>query len=407
MRVETISIGGEVLSGRTIDSNASFLSRHLLERGYEVWRHSVLPDEDEELFRGLKEALGRSTLVIATGGLGPTIDDLTKNVAARLFRTSFQVDFQLYDELRRRFNDLPSLPEQSRVPKNAIILRNEIGTAPGFLFLSTEGSLLLLPGVPREMQRMFLNEAVPLLMEHFPVFAKMQSVNLHFCQLNELQIDPILREIKGSDPDVKIGIYPSLGSVEVCFSVARDFERLDQWAERLRLAFSTYLFDRPTIHEAIHYHLIAHGRMLAIAESCTGGALCARLVSMPGASQYLLGGVVAYSNEWKEDFLDVKHHTLETMGAVSAETVKEMVQGLFNHSRADFAIAISGIAGPGGGSVEKPVGTVYVAVGERDGAIDAGMIMAPADRSSVIELTVQYSLGILWRRLAYQTTTFI
>ena len=407
MRVETVAIGNEIIEGRTIDTNGAFLGRELTDRGYRVSRHTVLSDEPEALFQGLKEALSRSTLVVATGGLGPTVDDLTKNVSLRLFRTALQMDSNLYDEMRERLGDLPSLQEQSRVPKNAIVLRNQIGTAPGFLFLSTEGSLMLLPGVPREMEQIFRDEASQLLSEHFPVVAKEQTVCLYLCQLSELELDPILREIQSAHPDAKIGIYPSLGSLQVQFAVSRDFDRLDQWAERIRKIFPTHLFDGPAIHEAIQRALISRGQTLALAESCTGGALCSRLVSMPNASKYLLGSVVAYSNEWKEHFLSVKHETLEEQGAVSAETAREMVEGLFQHTKADFAIAITGIAGPIGGTEENPVGTIFIAIGERGGTIDAGKIMAPPHRTSAIEFALQYALGALWRRLAYQTLTFI
>ena len=407
MRIEIATIGDEILEGQTVNTNAAFLSRELTERGYEVCRQTVLPDDPEALFQGMKEALSRSTLVVATGGLGPTKDDLTKQISTRLFRTSLRLDSNLYDDLRERHDDSPSLQEQSRVPQDALVLRNTIGTAPGFLFLSTEGSLLLLPGVPREMEQMFKMEAAPLLAEHFPMFAKKQTLHLNLCQLNELQLDPILREIQSSHPDAKIGIYPSLGSLQIRFAINKDFERLDQWADLIRKAFPTYMFDEPSIQEAVHRSLIAHGRTLALAESVTGGALSARLVSLPDASKYLLGSIVAYSNEFKEDFLQVKHQTLAREGAVSIETVTEMVQGLFQDTKADYAIAISGIAGPMGGSSERPVGTVCIAIGERGKAIDAGRILAPPDRASAIEFAVQFALGALWRRLAYQAKTFL
>jgi nicotinamide-nucleotide amidase len=407
MRVETVAIGNEVLEGLSVDTNGAFLGRELTERGYQVCRHTVLPDESEALFQGLKEALSRSTFVIATGGLGPTMDDLTKNVSLRLFRTSLQMDSNLYDEMKGRLGNVASLPDQARVPQNAIMLRNRIGTASGFLFLSTEGSLMLLPGVPREMEQMFLEEALPLLAEHFPIAQKQQSAHIYLCQLSELMLDPILREIESAHPDAKIGIYPSLGSLQIRFSVARDFDRLDQWTKRIRNAFGTYLFEGPSLQEVVQKALRSQGRTLALAESCTGGALSARLVSISNTSQYLLGSIVAYSNEWKEQFLGVKHQTLEQHGAVSVETAREMVAGLFKHSKADFAIAITGIAGPMGGSLEKPVGTIYIAIGERGGAIDAGKIQAPPQRSSVIEFALQYALGALWRRLAYQELTFL
>ncbi|MBF8263020.1 MAG: cinA [Parachlamydiales bacterium] len=407
MRVEIATIGDEVLEGRTINANGALISRALSEKGYEVCRQTVLPMDSEALFMGLKELLDRSTLVVATGGLGSLMNDATKLVATRLFCTSLQIDSSLYDDLLERYGSGPAIEEMARVPRNSIVLPNRIGTAPGFLFLSTEGSLLLLPGTPREMEHMFHQSASPLLAEHFPVVAKQQSLHLHLCQISEHALDPILREIQSAHPDARIDVYPSLGTLEVRFSVSRDFGRMDQWAELIRKAFPTFLFDGPSIHEAVHRAMIARGQTLALAESCTGGALSARLVLLPGASKYLLGSIVAYSDAFKERFLHVSPKTLETEGPVSIETAGEMVQGLFQTTRADYAIAITGWAGTGAGSASIPAGTIFIAVGKRGGSIDCGRIQAPPDRAGAIELAVQYALGALWRRITYQAMTFL
>ncbi len=407
MRIEIASIGNEVLEGLTINTNAAFLSRELTQQGYEIGRHTVLPDDPDALLDGLKEALGRATLVVATGGLGPTMDDRTKQIAARLFRTSLHIDSGVYDDLIARFGDKAHLQEMARVPKGAIILPNRIGTAPGLLFLSAEGSLLLLPGEPREMQQMFRGEVLALLSEHFVFSPKIQTLRMGLSLLKEQEVDPVLRDIKRDNPDARIGIYPSLGSLKVSFSVSCHFERLEQWASKLRNEFGSYCFREPAIHEAVHHALIQSRKTLALAESCTGGALSARLVSLPDASKYLLGSLVVYSNEWKEQFLHVKRPTLDKEGAVSLAAVREMAQGLFHQTQADYAIAITGIAGPSGGSAKHPVGTIFIAVGEKNGAIDIGKVAAPPDRESAIEYAVQYALGALYRRLAYQTLTFL
>ena len=407
MRIEIVSIGSEVLEGLTVDSNAAFLSREFTQLGYEIGRHTVLPDDPEMLFNGLKEALGRSTLVVATGGLSSTIGDHGKQIAARLFRTSLHVDSNVYDELRARYGDESHLQEMAKVPKEAIVLSNHIGMAPGLLFLSAEGSLLLLPGEPHEMEQMFRGEVLKLLSEHFVFSPKLQTLRLSLCLVNELEVDSLLRSIKRDNPDAKIGVYPSLGSLQICFSVSNRYERLDQWALMIREAFSSYWFKENAIHEAVHHALIRSQKTLALAESCTGGALSARLVSLAGASKYLLGSLVVYSNEWKEQFLHVKHQTLEREGAVGRETVKEMVEGLLHQTQADYAIALTGIAGPSGGSEKNPAGTIFLTVGEKNGAIDIGQVQAPPLRESAIEFAVQYALGVLYRRLAYQTLTFL
>lgn len=407
MRVEIATIGDDILEGRRSNANGVFLSRELTEKGYDVFRQTVLSENSEALLSGFKELLGRSTLVVAAGGLGSLTGDLTRRIAARLFGTSLQTDSSLYDDLKERYGSDPAIEELARVPRNSIILPNRIGMAPGFLFLSSEGSLLLLPGDEREMEQMFHQGAAPLLAEHFPVFAKRQSLSLHLCQVSELKLDPFLREIQSFHPDACIGIYPSLGTVEVRFSVSRDYERLEQWADVIRKAFPTYLFDGPSIHEAVHRAMIARGRSLALAESCTGGALSARIVSLSGASKYLLGSIVAYSNEFKERQLFVRHETLETYGPVSLETAREMVQGLFRITKARDAIAITGMAGSKTGSSGKPAGDIFIAVAERGGMIDCGSVQAPPHRENAIEFAVQSALGALWRRLAYQAMTFV
>lgn len=406
MKIETVTIGSEILEGQKSDTSAIFLSSELSRMGYSLQRHTVLPNHPDKLQQGLKEALSRSTLVIVVGGIGRAFNDVTKGVAVRLFSSALHVDPHLYDALKNRIKDPTSLNEQSKVPKDAILLPNPVGISPGFLFLSTEGSLLALPGDLLEMQKMFREHVVRLLTEHFPISAKTESIQLHFCQLNTEAFDPLLREIHAAHPDAQIHIDPMQGSLCISISVSKDFGRLRRWMDQIRGTFPTHFFEAPTLLEAVHQALITSHQKLAIAESCTGGALAAHIVSMPGSSHYLLGALVVYSSEWKEHFLHVSHETLVQSGPVSLNTVHEMCAGIFHESRADYAIAISGIAGPSGGTPITPVGTVFIAVAGRDGWVDAGRIMAPPDRLSAIEFSVQYALSILWRRLAYQVATF-
>lgn len=409
MRVEILTIGDEILEGQTLNTNAAFLGAALSDRGYLVQGQRVLPDDPEEIRRGFAEALERSAFVIATGGLGPTIDDLTKGIAADYFNKPLQIDSALYAELLKRYPDSDAVKNQALVPEGAMILPNRIGSASGLLLLSGQerGSLLLLPGPPREMEPMFLEEAIPLLEARFPLRHPPKTLRFSLCLLNELDLDPILREIRTEDPDAEIGIYPSYGTLQVRLRVSDRFERLKLWAERIREAFPTHLFFEPTIAAALHHLLIEKKLTLALAESCTGGAISARLTSMEDASQYLLGSMVVYSNEWKKNFLGVKEETLKNHGAISREAVIEMVQGLFETTGADTAIAVSGIAGPAGGSSDKPIGTVYIAVGERGGPIDAGKLpRILRSRSSVIEYAVQASLSALYRNIAYNAKSF-
>lgn len=193
-------------------------------------------------------------------------------------------------------------------------------------------------------------------------------------------------------------IQPFVGGIQATFPD-------EQEAKAFRKRFAQFIYEEPTLAEAVHHAFIARKKKLALAESCTGGALAARLVAIPDASRYLLGSIVAYSNEWKERFLQVSHSTIKKEGAVSRSAVIEMVEGLFAETNADFAVAVSGLVGPSGGTEKKPVGTIYIAVGERGHPIDAGKIQARPDRASGIELALQTALGVLWRRLVHHTLT--
>lgn len=366
--VEIASIGDEVLQGMTVNGNAAFLGRELSCLGYRVLRHCVFPDDPEAIRSGLKECLSRSSLVIVTGGLGPTLDDLTLPAALPLFS------------------------------EEPLKLKNALGTAPG-LFGS---GLVLLPGVPREMERMFLEEALPLLRKRFPLEKNTVFKRCTLCLMRELEVDPFLRELKTSG--LEIGIYPAYGTLQIALRGAQSV--VDDAMRAIQERFATFFVGEGRIEEAIHREMIARKKMLALAESCTGGAIAARLISVPGASLFFLGSVVAYANEWKERFLNVRHDTLQSKGAVSRETAIEMVTGLFEESDADYAIAVTGALGPVAQHLEKPVGSVYIAVGKRGETIDVGLVETSTDRAIGIELSVHTALGAFWRRLVHNTPTF-
>lgn len=222
------------------------------------------------------------------------------------------------------------------------------------------------------------------------------------CLVNENEVAPFLIEVKKRHPDVHCSLVPGVGTVEIVFRG----HGLNEAVAEVEKKFGTFFYGEGEIELALHREFIAKKKTLALAESCTGGAIAAKLTAIPGASQYFLGSMVAYSNAWKERFLQVSHSTLKQKGAVSRETVIEMVQGLFSETDADFAAAVSGIAGPSGGSKDKPVGTVYIAIGQRGHKIDAGVVHASQDRKMAIDLSVHLTIGALWRRLVHNTATF-
>ena len=368
MDVEIVSIGDEVLSGLTVNTNAAYLSRELIERGYSIRRHTVLKDDIDVIRVGLQEAMLRSKIVIATGGLGPTIDDLTRQAAMPLF------------------NETP------------VELKNHLGSAPG----AFGDGLILLPGVPREMEKMFSEEALPLLEKRYPVEKRYYVRRFTLCLLRELEVDPFLRKLQA--PGLEIGIYPSYGSLQI---VLKSLHPVDEHVRKIQEHFPTFFVGDMKMENAVHQELIARGKTLCLAESCTGGALAARLAAVPDASLFFSGSIVAYSNGWKERFLGVRHDTLSRHGAVSKETVEEMIQGLLEETECDYAVAVSGTLGPKGGTAKKPVGTVFIAIAKRGETIDVGRLNAPQDRKGGIEFTVQTALGALWRRIVHNTATFL
>lgn len=373
MHIELVTIGGELLNGHTINTNAAWLSQQLTHLGMHVVRHTVIADEIVEIEKIFLEAMQRSPIVISTGGLGPTIDDLTREAAFRVCQST---------------------------PKP---LQNSIGAAKGALYEEKQSALILLPGVPREMQGMFEHEVLPFLKEKDSAkrFACCRSI----CLFKEREVDPFLRQLQKNHPHVEFGIYPSQGTllVEFCGSNRTELEEL---CSKLESKYKTFVFKEEKIAEALHSAFISKGKTLALAESCTGGAVAASLTALPSASKFLLGSIVAYCNSWKESFLNVSSNTVDEKGAVSFEAVEEMVSGLFEKTDADFAAAISGIAGPAGGSSEKPVGSIYIAIGKRGEKTDIGLVLAPSDRASAIDFSVKTTMAALWRRLVHNKTTF-
>ncbi len=223
------------------------------------------------------------------------------------------------------------------------------------------------------------------------------------CLLKEGEVAPFLQELKKKHPNVEMALFPGSGTLQIMFQSETPVDAL---VEKVKEKFPRFFYGEGRIEEALHKEFIGRKKTLSLAESCTGGAIAAKLTQIPDASKYLLGSIVAYSNEWKERFLQVSRTTLKEKGAVSREVVTEMVQGLFAETDADFAAAISGIAGPSGGTKEKPVGTIYIAIGQRGEKIDAGVVHANPERIEAIDLAVHLTLGALWRKVVHNTVTF-
>lgn len=368
MKIEILSIGDELLKGATVNTNATFISKELFQAGYGVARQTVLADDAAELRCGLNELLTRNDVVISTGGLGPTLDDITRKVVADYYGVDFRYDAAVAEDLKKRYGEQAiSVADQASVPSSAKIMPNRLGTAPGLIFDQGPCTLFLLPGVPVEMEALMREGVLPYLREHLSHSQRKVVRSCYFFGLSEAVIDPAVRMIARDLPSLEIGIYPSFGTVAVHFSLPdkpENLPALEAAQQKLLAQFGEHAYNSPSgkLEEAVHNLLIAKGFTLATAESCTGGNIASRLTQLPNASRYYAGSIICYSNQMKIDLLDVSPSTLQKHGAVSEEVVKEMALGLLNKCHTDFGVAITGIAGPDGGSAVKPVGMMWGAV---------------------------------------------
>lgn len=372
-RAEIISIGTELLVGQVMDTNAYFLSQQLSLLGIATYRHTVVGDNPQRLVRAIADALNENDLVITTGGLGPTRDDITAQVVARLANTELVKNAEIDEALDRRFglDGVFSNGTYPRIPKGARFFHNEEGTAPGFWvdFFSRDGRsdkiVISLPGPPQEMQPMFIHGVKPALSEYCP-----DRFIHHFVRLfgiGESKAEAMMRDVIDAQSDVTIATYASPESL--LFRVSQwvhgddDEDRTGPMLDVLRERLGDYIYeigDR-TLPEVTIDLLREHGQTCAFAESCTGGLAASSMVRIAGASDVVKGGVVSYANDVKAEVLGVSRDVLATEGAVSEACARAMAEGCRTLTGADVAVSITGIAGPDGGTPERPVGTVWFA----------------------------------------------
>lgn len=414
MRCEIVSVGNEVLQGSVVNGNAAFIAEELWGIGIQPKRHLVLPDDPQELREGLEESFNRSDLVLVTGGLGPTCDDATRAVAASIWQSDFRYDETIAADLNRRYGDVKqygeaifeSIRDQATIPSKAITLPNPAGTASGFIFEDGSKIMILMPGVPIEMRLMMRQQVIPYLVKKQLQNSLLFRRNLQFFTLPEFKVDQYWRKLAPNYSQIEFGIYPGQATLRVQLSVrAKDVQEADRLLkpalEQIKHEFEAYYIGctKSELAETVHHRLLASGKKMAVAESCTGGAFMSRLTHFSGASNYLLGGVVAYSNGVKEQQLGVSKTLLQNHGAVSEACVTAMLQGVFDRFPADIAVAVTGIAGPTGGTPEKPVGTVWCAVGLRGSKPLVWHYPSKGNRDTIIERSVNQLLGYLLKLL--------
>ncbi len=412
MKIEVITVGNELLSGKILNSNAQYICKTLFKNGYETHYVSVFSDEKKQLQDGIKNALARADCLIITGGLGPTLDDNTKTIVCDLLKIPLKYRDDIAQDIKRRFGDIASLEQQSTVPKSGYIFKNELGTAPGFAFINAGKVIILLPGVPVELIDMFEKHALLFIEKHFPIEQKIYQDMISFYLLPETQIDAVLRSCT-KPQDVTLGIYPAHGMVNVTLTTkakekSEAAKKIKEVKKQILSNLQDYVFisQNGKIEEAVHDAAIAKNEKIVFAESCTGGALSSKITAIPGSSSYFLGAFITYSNEFKKNILKVSEKTLKEKGAVSVEVVKEMINGVFKITDATYAIAVSGIAGPSGATLEKPIGTICLAIGKRNDVIDAGVLHLKGNRAIIMEWAANIALSLLYRRMAHNLLYF-
>jgi nicotinamide-nucleotide amidase len=416
-RVELVTIGDELLLGFTIDTNAAHLSRTLAASGFEVVRRTTVGDEAGKIADAVREGLDRTGAVITTGGLGPTNDDLTKPAIAELFGREMRLDAAIAEELERRWRTRfptsvfpTSNRAQAEIPSGARILANRHGTAPGIWLEDDRGRwVAMLPGVPREMRGMLEEELLPIITKLGGGGNPIVSGTLRTTGIAESAIADLLgKEFLGAR-DTELGALPlaylpGVAGVDLRVTVrgmplAPAQRLVKQAIAKLRGRLSAYVYgeDDADLAGVVLDKCRIGGLTLAVAESCTGGMLGERITSVPGSSDVFLGGVIAYANEIKRDALGVRQADIDSFGAVSETVALQMAYGVRERTGSDIGVSITGIAGPGGGSAEKPVGLIWVAVHHTDGK--ARRFHAGGDRAEIRQRAVQAALEMLRRTL--------
>lgn len=381
MKADIITIGDEILIGQIVDTNSAWMAQRLGEIGATVRRKYSIGDRREEIVSAVEESLAASDAVLITGGLGPTKDDITKRVLAELFHSTLVRHQPTYERVERmmtargiEFNALNQ--SQALVPECCTVLTNHKGTAPGMWF-EREGKVVVsLPGVPFEMEALMTESVLPKLQEHFALRSVVHRTAITFGLAESMMAAHIAQWEDALPPHLHLAYLPSPSQLRLRLS-AYDVEREEavreidsQFAKLLPLLGDYFVgWESDTLQSVVADKLMERGESLAVAESCTGGALAAKFTAMSGASAYFMGGVVAYDNSIKERVLGVSAETLRDHGAVSREVAVQMAEGVRRLCGTTYGVATTGIAGPTGGSDEKPVGTVWMAVSGPRGTV--------------------------------------
>jgi nicotinamide-nucleotide amidase len=409
-----ITIGDELLIGQTIDTNSAWMAQELNKIGVWVKRRVAVGDTREDIWQALDEESESVQIILITGGLGPTADDITKPLLCDYFGGKMVVDEMVLEHVTNIFRRLnrPIIDrnmKQAEVPDVCTVLMNKRGTAPGMLFRKGNCIYISMPGVPHEMKGIMTDEVLPLLKREYKMPFILHRTLLTAGVGESFLAEKIVAWEEALPADIKLAYLPNYGMVRLRLTATgTNKEQLDEQLDRLFAELQDQVNewlivaeDLP-LEQALGQLLLSKKKTMATAESCSGGYIAHLITAIPGSSEYFKGTVVAYAYDVKEDVLGVQHSTLETKGAVSEETVTEMLSGLLQKTTADYGIATSGVMGPGGGTEDKPVGTVWVAVGSREKMI-AKRLHFRFDRLKNIELTATNALLMLFQFIEGET----
>ncbi len=409
MHGEIIAIGDEIISGKVLNTNSNFSARSLFHAGYEIKRITSIGDDLEDIKEVLTASIKRSKFVIVTGGLGPTPDDITNEAVARAFGLKLIENKSIRNMLETSCTSTYPLTEYQKrklthLPEGAEIL-NPNSRASGYMLRFNDTLLFFLPGMPNELEEHLRDQVLPRLRALIPSSFVFLQKTFKVFGLKEPEVNARLDRLKLDKKRVLVGYYPNFPEVFVTITLKGSHDQeakecFDDVIFAVREILKDYVIaeDEETLEQRIGTLLLKRGKVLALAESCTGGLIASRITTVPGSSNWFDRGVVTYSNQAKMELLGVKRETLRRFGAVSPETCREMVEGLKQKNSAHYFISVTGIAGPSGGSPQKPVGTVYIGLGSRED-VNIKRFQFKGTRTVIQELTAETALDLLRREL--------
>jgi nicotinamide-nucleotide amidase len=409
LSAEIIAIGSELLTSRFKDTNSLYLTEQLNSIGIPVVMKIIVGDDETYLEDAVRQALARTPILITIGGLGPTEDDVTRKVIARVLQRQLVLNDEILAKLQRRFKargvEMPANnARQALVPTGSDVLENKNGTAPGLWVTAEKNHVILLPGPPSELKPMFEELCMPRLHEMAGSGALARCV-FRTAGLPESLLDARIAPIytKYKNPETTVLAKP--GQVEVRLTARgktkEEAERLmKELGDQIDQELDEFIFARSeqSLEEVVGMYLVMKNATIATAESCTGGLIAERLTDVPGSSRYFISGVICYSNEWKMELAGIPPLLLEMQGAVSAEVARGLAEGIRNRMKTTVGVGVTGIAGPSGGSTQKPVGTVHIAVATPNGT-EHRQFLYPGDREKVRWQASQSALDLVRREL--------